>query len=238
MSIGTIPFGTAIKFNSKLSLPTAFNEIDMQATSDYNTVSYIAKIKFNGVGMSYNDGNMDYTVYSVGKWASTDAQNIITADDYEIQSEAEKQWWLNNSDLTTQKIITKTIKGDNKNMSEIILNRPNWLGSSEDIIRKTATVTQSSGAYVEEKDANGNVRKILKSGTLISDYSTTLGYGLLWNDADVTDGGRVAAIMIAGRYIDSKLPASVSAQATTLAGQGLYSIEYPETKIAYGEVTE
>lgn len=122
-------------------------------------------------------------------------------------------------------------------MAEITLNRPNWLGSAVGVVRKTVTVTQSSGTYVNEVDADGNTRKILKSGTLIND--TVLGYGLLWNDADVTDSqGKIAAIMIRGSYIDSKLPTSVSTNKTILAGQGLYAIEYPETKIAYGEVTE
>lgn len=122
-------------------------------------------------------------------------------------------------------------------MAEITLNRPNWLGSAVGVVRKTVTVTQSSGTYVNEVDTDGNTRKILKSGTLIND--TVLGYGLLWNDADVTDSqGKIAAIMIRGSYIDSKLPTSVSTNKTILAGQGLYAIEYPETKIAYGEVTE
>lgn len=117
-------------------------------------------------------------------------------------------------------------------MAEIILNRPNWLGSEVGLVRKTVTVTQSSGTYVTE-----NGRKILKSGTLIND--TTLGYGLLWNDADVTDAeGKIASIMIGGYYIDSKLPTSVSSSATTLAAKGLHAIEYADTVIAYGEVTD
>lgn len=116
-------------------------------------------------------------------------------------------------------------------MAEIILNRPNWLGSAVGVVRKTVTVSATSGTPVIE-----NGRKILKSGTLIND--TTLGYGLLWNDADVTDGSAVKSIMIRGSYIDSKLPTSVSTNKTILSGQGLYAIEYPETKIAYGEVIE
>lgn len=116
-------------------------------------------------------------------------------------------------------------------MAKITLNEPNWLGSEVGKVLKTATVSSTSGTPVTE-----NGRKILKSGTLIND--TTLGYGLLYNDADVTDGAVVKSIMIRGSYIDSKLPASVSTSKTILAGQGLYAIEYPETKIAFGEVTE
>lgn len=111
-------------------------------------------------------------------------------------------------------------------MAEITLNRPNWLGSEENIVLKTVTVSASSGTPVVE-----NGRKILRSGTLIND--TTLGYGLLWNDADVTDGSAVKSIMIAGYYIDSKLPTSISTSAATLKAQGLYAIAYPTTTFAY-----
>lgn len=113
----------------------------------------------------------------------------------------------------------------------IILNRPNWLGSEVGMVLKTTTVSESSGTTVVE-----NGRKILKSGTLIND--TTLGYGLLYNDADVTDGAVVKSIMIRGSYIDSKLPATVVSNATNLASQGLYAVAYAGTNIAYGEVSE
>lgn len=116
-------------------------------------------------------------------------------------------------------------------MAEITLNRPNWLGSEVGAVLKTVTVSSTSGTPVIEND-----RKILKSGTLIND--ATLGYGLLYNDADVTDGAVVKSIMIRGSYIDEKLPTSVATNKTILAGQGLYAIKYPETVIAYGEVTE
>jgi hypothetical protein len=112
-------------------------------------------------------------------------------------------------------------------MAEVILNRPNWLGSEVGLVLKTVTVSSTSGATVTE-----NGRTILKSGTVITD--TALGKGLLWNDADVTDGAVVKSIMIRGSYIDAKLPAT----AGDLAAQGLYAIGYADTKVAYGEVTE
>lgn len=110
-------------------------------------------------------------------------------------------------------------------------NRPNWLGSEVGMVLKTATISSTSGATSVE-----NGRTIIKSGTLINDV--VLGKGLLYNDADVTDGAVVKSIMIGGYYIDSKLPASVSTSATDLAARGLHAIEYAETKVAYGEVTE
>lgn len=116
-------------------------------------------------------------------------------------------------------------------MAEITLNRPNWLGSEVGMVLKTVTVSATSGTPVVE-----NGRKILKSGTLIND--TTLGYGLLYNDADVTDGSAVKSIMIRGSYIDSALPVSVATNKATLANQGLYAVAYPNTVIAYGEVAK
>ena len=116
-------------------------------------------------------------------------------------------------------------------MAEITLNRPNWLGSEVGMVLKTVTVSATSGTPVTE-----NGRKILKSGTLIND--TTLGYGLLYNDADITDGSAVKSIMIRGSYIDSALPTSVSTNKVTLANQGLYAVSYPNTVIAYGVVTK
>lgn len=106
-----------------------------------------------------------------------------------------------------------------------MLNRPNWLGSEVGLVLKTATVSSTSGTPVTE-----NGRKILKSGTVITD--TALGKGLLWNDADVTDGAVVKSIMIGGYYIDSKLPAT----AGELGVKGLIPVEYAPTNIAFGEV--
>ena len=95
-------------------------------------------------------------------------------------------------------------------MAEVILNRPNWLGSEVGMVRKTTTVTEDSGTTVSE-----NGRKIIKSGTLITDAN--LGQGLLYNDADVTDGGVVKSIMIRGSYIDENLPESIVGSAEALA---------------------
>lgn len=117
-------------------------------------------------------------------------------------------------------------------MAEITLNRPNWLGSEVGMVLKTTTVSASSGTPVNE-----NGRQILKSGTLINDAN--LGQGLLYNDADVTDGGVVKSIMIGGYYINEKLPTSISSDsATALAAKGLYAIKYADTVMAYVEVTE
>ena len=106
----------------------------------------------------------------------------------------------------------------------------NWLGSEVGMVVKTVTVPTSATSVTE------NGRKIVKSGTLINDE--VLGKGLLVNDADITDGARIGSMMIKGSYIDANLPVSVADSATALAQQGLYAIAYPETNIAYGEVSE
>ena len=104
-----------------------------------------------------------------------------------------------------------------------------WIGSDEGMVLKTVTIPKGhSGAVL----VNG--RSIVKSGTLIND--SVQGYGLLFNDVDVTDEARVASFMIAGYYVDEFLPVSVSTNATTLAERGLHAIKYPETNFAYGEV--
>lgn len=106
----------------------------------------------------------------------------------------------------------------------------NWLGSEVGLVKKTVTVPTTATTVTE------NGRKIVKSGTLIED--ATLGKGLLFNDVDVTDGARVASMVIRGSYIDAKLPASVASSATELASQGLYAIAYSANNVQYGEVTE
>lgn len=106
----------------------------------------------------------------------------------------------------------------------------NWLGSEVGLVKKTVTVPTSATAVTE------NGRKIVKSGTLITD--AVLGKGLLFNDVDITDGARVASMVIRGSYIDANLPASVADSATALAQQGLYAIAYPDNTVQYGEVTE
>jgi len=95
-----------------------------------------------------------------------------------------------------------------------------WLGSEVGLVTKTVTVTSESATPVT---ING--RSIIKSGSLIND--SVLGYGLLVNDADVTDGARVGALMIRGNYVNAKLPTELTGeQVTALAAQGLYNITY------------
>lgn len=99
----------------------------------------------------------------------------------------------------------------------VYTNRPNWLGSEVALVTKPFTLKKSFDTGLET--VNG--RKIVKSGTII----TTPYKGLLFGDVDITDGDQIASVMIGGRYIDSKLPVSASANATEFASQGLFAIE-------------
>lgn len=107
------------------------------------------------------------------------------------------------------------------------LNRPKWLGDDVGCLYRTVTVTESTANYVVD-----NGRKIIPSGTLIVTPSVS---GLLLNDCDVTDGERVAQILVRGGYIDSKLPTSVEGSKTLLSNQGLFAIKYAETVIPSGD---
>ena len=110
---------------------------------------------------------------------------------------------------------------------KITLNRQKWLGDDAGCLYKTVTVTESTANYVID-----NGRKIIPSGTLIVTPKVS---GLLVNDCDVTDGERVAQILVRGGYIDSKLPTSVEGSKTLLSNQGLFAVKYAETVIPSGD---
>lgn len=118
-------------------------------------------------------------------------------------------------------------------MAEIILNRPNWLGSAERLVRKTIQVPANYADYVTEVDAYGNERKIVPSGSYIS----TPYKGLLFNDVDITNGASEGSLVIGGYYIDAKLPKTVATHASDLAAQGLHAIvEGATTRPDFGSV--
>ena len=113
-------------------------------------------------------------------------------------------------------------------MAEINVNSGNWLGSEDGKVTKTVTLTSESAETVTEGES-----LIIKSGTLIQDSS--MGYGLLLRDVDVTEGPRVAQLMIRGKYIGSKLPYELSGEAkTALAQIGMFDVESSESPAGEG----
>lgn len=102
-------------------------------------------------------------------------------------------------------------------VKNITISRPNFLGSEVGLVSKTITVpaSQSTGV-VDEND-----RKVVVAGT----YFTAPYKGLLLADIDITDGDAIAPLMVAGYYIDEKLPTSVAGSASDLQKQGLFAIK-------------
>lgn len=107
-------------------------------------------------------------------------------------------------------------------MNEVILNKPNWLGSEVGLTLKTCTIPADFATTVIE-----NGRTIVESGTIFVD-AVTGQKGLVFGDYDITDGPVIASIMIGGRYIDEKLPASAAAVEEDFIAQGLYACSEPE----------
>lgn len=103
---------------------------------------------------------------------------------------------------------------------DVIVNRPNFLGSEVGLVLKTVTVPAT--ASVEKVTENG--RTIIKAGA----YFTSPYKGLLFEDIDITDGAKVGSLMIGGYYIDKKLPTSVATHVDDLVKQGLFAIEEGE----------
>ena len=101
---------------------------------------------------------------------------------------------------------------------KVIFNRPNWLGSEVGLTLKTFTIPADFATTVIREDG----RIIVESGTIFVD-AVTGQKGLVFGDYDITDGPVIASIMIGGRYIDEKLPASAADVAEDFIAQGLYA---------------
>lgn len=95
---------------------------------------------------------------------------------------------------------------------------PNWLSSEVGLTLKTAYLTTAMGETV------GN-RKIVKSGSV---YTGSGVNGLVFGDADVTDGDIEFAVLVAGRVYENRLPATISDK-TDLEASGIVFDTAPET---------
>lgn len=94
---------------------------------------------------------------------------------------------------------------------------PNWLASEVGIITKTAMLTTAMGS-----DLNG--KKIVKSGSVFTGSGLK---GLVFGDADVTDGDIEFAVLVAGRVYENRLPATISDK-TDLEASGIVFVKAPE----------
>ena len=98
--------------------------------------------------------------------------------------------------------------------------RPNFLESEIGLVTKTYTIPQSMGT------ADG-IYKIVSAGTPFPANDAT-AIGIVFTDADVTNGDAVGSVMTAGRVLKERLNIAEGAE-TALAARGLYVIEGPET---------
>lgn len=99
---------------------------------------------------------------------------------------------------------------------------PNWLASEVGMTLKTVLLTSDLGVAVDEYPN----KKIVKSGTV---FTSTNVNGLVFGDADVTDGDIEFSVLVAGRVYENRLPATVSdTNKTTLKDSGIVFVNAPE----------
>lgn len=106
--------------------------------------------------------------------------------------------------------------------------KPSILASEVGLITKTRLIPATLGT------ADGN-RKVVKQGTIFPLNDNT-AEGIVFEDVDVTDGDRVAAVIVAGRVYANRLPAAPSADdsstvgaKSTLEKSGVVFVDAPET---------
>lgn len=81
--------------------------------------------------------------------------------------------------------------------------RPNFLESEVGLVTKTYEIPESLGT------ADGN-RKIAPAGTPFP-VDGASAVGILFTDADVTDGSAIGSVMVAGRVLKERLTVSDAA---------------------------
>lgn len=97
---------------------------------------------------------------------------------------------------------------------------PNFLDSAVGLVCKTGQLTQAMGV------ADGKY-KTVKAGTPFPSNDAS-AIGIVYQDADVTDGDAVGSIMVAGRVITERL-ALASAAKTALQAKGFVFVDAEET---------
>lgn len=119
-------------------------------------------------------------------------------------------------------------------MAEIKLNRPPFVNSEVGLKLETHKVTGADTLGTKDTD------DIVPAGSLYLD-DTNKVYGFVYQDVDVSNGARSAAIMTAGFYNKSKLPETLSSEnQTKLAGTGLFARERGEADMTdeYNKASE
>ena len=113
-------------------------------------------------------------------------------------------------------------------MTNVEINRPNFL-ASEVGLRVVSTTAKTSSPLITTE----NGRKIIKAGTVYPSNDVS-AQGIIFQDIDVTDGDKVAPLMVGGHYYSDKLAVSIESTAVeTLKGKGLYGEKEPTVTRPY-----
>lgn len=97
---------------------------------------------------------------------------------------------------------------------------PNFLDSAVGLVLKTGQLTQAMGV------ADGNY-KTVKAGTPFPSNNAS-ATGIVFQDADVTNGDTIGAIMVAGRVITERVTLEAEAK-TALEALGIVFVDAEET---------
>ena len=111
-------------------------------------------------------------------------------------------------------------------MTEVVINRPNFLASEVSLRTVTTTAKQSSPTVTTE-----NGRKIIKAGTVYPSNDAS-AQGIIFQDVDVTDGDKAAPLMVAGHYYSDKITIDSTA-IEALKGKGLFGETEPKATRPY-----
>lgn len=103
---------------------------------------------------------------------------------------------------------------------------PNWLASEVGKVLKTRQFETAMG---QDKDG----KKIVVSGTVFPANDST-AEGIVFDNVDVTGSAMEGSVMVAGRVLTERLPATVSAEAkTALEKSGIHFDKTPDVTRPY-----
>ena len=111
-------------------------------------------------------------------------------------------------------------------MTNVEINRPNFLASEVGLRLVSTTAKTSNAAVVTE-----NGRKIIKAGTVYPSNDAS-AKGIIFQDVDVTDGAKAAPLMVGGYYYSDKITIDSTA-IEALKGKGLYGEAEPTATRPY-----
>ena len=103
-------------------------------------------------------------------------------------------------------------------------NSKNFLESAVGLVTKTMEFDGTGNKGIVTTEGS---RKIVKAGTPYPKGDAT-ATGIVFEDADVTDGPVAGSVMVAGRVLEGRIP-SIGTAKDTLKGLGIVFVTGPET---------